>query len=616
MHRLFSLIYYANNIFLRQKSFYILAFVIMFNYCMKKIFFFFVVILLLSSCNDDKNHDIYSPYFFEIRSLMTSDPREALNKIMEIDESEDSLRFKDPYFKNEFNILYAEASFKSSRKQPNKAEVAEATAFYDSLFNIYENDLNVSFQTARAHYYKAVGETEVDNIVESCEDYLTSLKIMKHKFKRKNLDYEKNRFIALIYTRLGTLYSDEYYFDIALDYYHNSYLFFKYINDTTSYLYSSARIGKSYQSINEIENAKFWYKNTISEASEKNHVYSDYAKRGLAQICFDGGETDTSVNIIKELINMSDDNDKYAYEYTMAEMYLDLCQYDSALFYAKESFLHGNKSTKLISANMIYEIYKSLAEADMDESDFMNNKKHPANRDNTDIKIQIASLYDEYKSDEDKNARYLTAIVSIVIALLVITFSFIRTMNVTKKSHQETLDKKDEIIKNNEWRISLIEGKIRSSNEELRQKEEIIKKQKSEIDDIKSRINSGNSADLEKYYNSDICIEVIRRVQELNNKNLKATELEPLSNNELILVLQSANLYLDNYINRLGNKYPDLKKDDLYCICLLLLNIDKSYLQYFLGKNQSSIWRRLDKIRKIMNIDINESFTINFIKEI
>ena len=54
---------------------------------------------------------------------------------------------------------------------------------------------------------------------------------------------------------------------------------------------------------------------------------------------------DTSVNIIKELIYMSDDNDKYTYEYTMAEMYLDLYQYDSDLYYAKESFLHGNKYT-------------------------------------------------------------------------------------------------------------------------------------------------------------------------------------------------------------------------------------------------------------------------------
>lgn len=568
---------------------------------MKKMFMFLVCILLLLSCNKDSDNNIISAYFEETRNLMMVNPREALDFLLNINDSIESLQ-QDPYLKNEFNILLAEAHFKNGYKQPNKNRVEESTCFYDSLFNIYEKNINVSYQTARAHYYKAVGEMEDDNVVESCEDYLTSLKIMKNKFKKKELDYEKNRFIALIYTRLGTLYSDEYYFDIALDYYHNSYIFFKYINDTTSYLYSSARIGKSYQSINEYENARFWYKNTITEASEKNHVYSDYAKRGLAQIYFKDGETDTSINIIKEMISMSDNDDKYAYEYTMAEMYLELNNYDSALYYAKASFMHGNKSTKLISANMIYEIYKSLAEADMDESDFMNNKKHPESRDNTDIKIQIASLYDAYKSETSRNARYLVVIVSIIVVLFVITFTFLRIIKKTNEFHLESIEKKDVIIKNNELLISL--------------KEEIIKKQEDEIADIKNQINNENTSDLEKYYNSDICIEITKRVQELNTKNLKASELTPLSRNELILLLQSANIHLNNYINRVSTKYPELKKDDFYCICLLLLNVDKSYLQYFLDKNQSSIWRRLDKIRKIMNINMNESFTISFIKEI
>lgn len=564
-------------------------------------FMFLVCILLLLSCNKDSDNNIISAYFEETRNLMMVNSREALDFLLNINDSIESLQ-QDPYLKNEFNILLAEAHFKNGYKQPNKNRVEESTCFYDSLFNIYEKNINVSYQTARAHYYKAVGEMEDDNVVESCEDYLTSLKIMKNKFKKKELDYEKNRFIALIYTHLGTLYSDEYYFDIALDYYHNSYIFFKYINDTTSYLYSSARIGKSYQSINEYENARFWYKNTITEASEKNHVYSDYAKRGLAQIYFKDGETDTSINIIKEMISMSDNDDKYAYEYTMAEMYLELNNYDSALYYAKASFMHGNKSTKLISANMIYEIYKSLAEADMDESDFMNNKKHPKSRDNTDIKIQIASLYDAYKSETSRNARYLVVIVSIIVVLFVITFTFLRIIKKTNEFHQESIEKKDVIIKNNELLISL--------------KEEIIKKQEDEIADIKNQINNENTSDLEKYYDSDICIEITKRVQELNTKNLKASELIPLSRNELILLLQSANIHLNNYINRVSTKYPELKKDDFYCICLLLLNVDKSYLQYFLDKNQSSIWRRLDKIRKIMNINMNESFTISFIKEI
>lgn len=582
---------------------------------MKKIFTIAILLLIiLTSCSEKKHNNVFSHKFEMTRQQLTNKVDSALISLLNIKDSINTY-YKDPYLVNEYHILFAEAQFKNQYKQSNDKDVEQATKFYDSLFNIYKKDKDLSFQTARAHYYKAVGEMEEDNIVESCEDYLTSLKIMKNCFKSKDLDYEKNRFIALIYTRLGTLYSDEYYFDIALDYYHNSYLFFKYISDTTSYLYSSARIGKSYQSINEMENAKFWYKNTISEASEKNHVYSDYAKRGLAQIYFDGGEVDASVNIVKELIDITDDDDKYAYEHTMAEMYLKLNQHDSALYYAKQSFLHGNKSTKLVSAKMIYEIYKSLANADMDESSFMDNKVHPKGRDNTDIKIHMASLYDEYKSDSTKIRRYITIIISSLIFIVVLTLSFLRIINITKRIHQETLDKKDEIIKDNEWRLSLIEGKIKSSNEELRQKDEIIKNQETEIANIKSKIDSQNKADLEAYYNSDICVEIFKRIKELETRNLKASELTALNGNELVLLLRSADYNLNNFITRLSNKYPELKKDDFYCICLIILNIDKSFIQYFLNKNQSSIWRRFDKIRKIMDIGMNESLIISFIKE-
>ncbi len=583
---------------------------------MKKTFTIFILLLIiLTSCTKTHKTNVFSTKFEKTRHFLTNKVDSALYLLLNIKDSINTY-YKDPYLINEYHILYAEAQFKNQIKQENNYEVAQATKFYDSLFNIYKKDKNLSFQTARAHYYKAVGESEKDHIVESCEDYLTSLKIMKNRFNAKDLNYEKNRFIALIYTRLGTLYSNEYYFDIALDYYHNSYFFFKYIGDTTSYLYSSARIGKSYQSINEMENAKFWYKNTISEASEKNYVYSDYAKRGLAQIYFDDGDIDTSINIVKNLINVSDENEKYAYEHTMAGMYLELNQLDSALHYAKQSFLHGNKSTKLISAKMIYEIYKTMAESSFDESYFMDNKVQPKGRDNTEIKIQIASLYNEYKSEATKTKKYITAIFSIVIILVIITIIFISAMSKTKKNHQKTLDKKNEIIKDNEWKLSLIEGKIKSSNEELRQKEEIIKNQKSEIANIKSKIDNLNKASLEAYYNSDICIEIFKRIKELDTHNLKSSELSTLNGNELVLLLHSADTNLNNFIGRLSNKYPDLKKDDFYCICLLLLNIDKSFLQYLLGKNQSSIWRRLDKVCKIMNIEMNESLIISLIKEI
>ena len=100
-------------------------------------------------------------------------------------------------------------------------------------------------------------------------------------------------------------------------------------------------------------------------------------------------------------------------------------------------------------------------------------------------------------------------------------------------------------------------------------KEEIIKSQETEIANIKSKIDSQNKADLEAYYNSDICVEIFKRIKELETRNLKASELIPLNGNELILLLRSADSNLNNFITRLSNKYPVLKKDDFYCITWL-----------------------------------------------
>ena len=95
--------------------------------------------------------------------------------------------------------------------------------------------LSVDFICAKAHYYHAVGLTEKDDIVGACEHYLIALEIMEeddvikrlrdtktHRRKAKincNLnkdDYEKIRFVALIYTRLGQLFYNENYCDLAI----------------------------------------------------------------------------------------------------------------------------------------------------------------------------------------------------------------------------------------------------------------------------------------------------------------------------------------------------------------------------------------------------------------
>ena len=79
---------------------------------------------------------------------------------------------------------------------------------------------------------------------------------------------------------------------------------------------------------------------------------------------------------------------------------------------------------------MIYEIYKSMAESSFDESNFMDNKIQPKGRDNTDIKIQIASLYDEYEINTKvlvikANIKNSIITIKLIINQLYITFSLL-----------------------------------------------------------------------------------------------------------------------------------------------------------------------------------------------
>ncbi|MBQ8222936.1 MAG: hypothetical protein IJZ87_06285 [Bacteroidales bacterium] len=50
-------------------------------------------------------------------------------------------------------------------------------------------------------------------------------------------------------------------------------------------------------------------------------------------------------------------------------------------------------------------------------------------------------------------------------------------------------------------------------------------------------------------------------------------------------------------------KYPELKKDDMHYLCLLLLRMDNYQISMLLNKNRKTIWDRIKNIRKRMNLD-------------
>jgi hypothetical protein len=151
----------------------------------------------------------------------------------------------------------------------------------------------------------------------------------------------------------------------------------------------------------------------------------------------------------------------------------------------------------------------------------------------------------------------------------------------------------------------LTEGKIKSKNAELIKKDEQIKSQQLEITELQRKL--GNRIDnLNGYYQSEICAKILNEIRELSKSKKITSELKPLSPEEFVILLQSANIHLNNFFKNISNRYTCLKKEDLYYICLMILNLNDKQISALFGLSYDAIRKRKNKIIAIFEVNSKE----------
>ncbi|MBQ8222287.1 MAG: hypothetical protein IJZ87_02905, partial [Bacteroidales bacterium] len=75
--------------------------------------------------------------------------------------------------------------------------------------------------------------------------------------------------------------------------------------------------------------------------------------------------------------------------------------------------------------------------------------------------------------------------------------------------------------------------------------------------------------------------------------------------------MKSADMHLNNISTRLCEQFPTLNTNDLYTICLIILNVEKNKFPYLLGRDRKTIYDRFSKIRKLMNVDAKQDLFIH-----
>ena len=132
-----------------------------------------------------------------VDTLMQLQPDSALALLL--DQPRD-----DPYYQ----LLLSEALYKNDFAQANRDALQAAMAYYDSIGD--------PFLAARCHYMNGVGYYEMDSVIPACEQYLKALEIMETGFEEKDLVGYKAKFMALTYTHLCDLFSDQYLHEQAI----------------------------------------------------------------------------------------------------------------------------------------------------------------------------------------------------------------------------------------------------------------------------------------------------------------------------------------------------------------------------------------------------------------
>ena len=536
--------------------------------------------------------------------------------------------------------------------------------------------VDIEYQRARAHYYHAVGLTERDDIVGACEHYFIALEIMESESenlktskseKRLKIsqffsfsdsqilnnpeDYEKNRFLSLVYTRLGELFYSENYCNLAISKYRKALKYVLLLGENRAVANTYKCLGNSYQLYDMPDSALYYYNMSIKTDSNLTNRLD--VEKSIAKILFNKGEKDKAYILLKNNLNKLDNYiAKDSYYVTLGEMYYSDLIYDSATYFLKISSNSNNYSIKATSLGLLSTIHDSIGnQIEKAACDNILSKILLKSSNKTIHSSQLQSVYDEYKERKyereklEKNRKtYMTLLMFaffIVFTFVILLFLWYINKRRSKILMTTILDNENLIIRINEdikqketeiERLSednLNKGKviddyieniekttteINELKKDVNEKEirigellENIKAKDEQISNYKEQTVNAIKADINSYYEAEICEKILLEVKYKNTNKVKKITLNKLKPKEIVSLKYAANSTLNHLLNKITSNYRKIDNEDLICICLLLLDISITDISELMGKSYNAVWTRITKIKNTFKLDADSN---------
>ena len=559
------------------------------------------LMVLMVACLKPPTADrMASPELANIDTLMQSHPDSALTLLL--DKPMD-----DPYYQ----LLLSEALYKNDYAQANRAELLTAMAHFDSIDD--------SFLSARCHYMNGVGYYEMDSVVPACEEYMKAIQIMEEHYSEKELVGYKAKFMALTYTRLVDIFSDQYlheqaiYFGKqALHYYH------KYDAEPWHVAWVLDRIGMHFAMTELYDSANYYFDSSIIALHDTDNLtYRDVlAIKSL--VSYRTGEAPQKVQKqLQYLLYQAENRKEYlARCLHIGDIYYHEAIYDSAWKYLNIVFDDSlDTEAKKQAAEWLAEICKNQGK--YDELPKYANFLIPfatQNEDSSTVKSELTKSYgtfiqqrqDRLNKQAIRQRMRLVTVPFIGLLLALFVFGYLYRKNKRKKTELEKQFEAERLA--HVLKQKALSGRLRRSNENLQELKEKVKQQSVyEKNENKTEV---------PFAKEPICTHILNLCNDENlfiKTNISVSEYSniALTDEQKAQLKQVAIKHYGDLFQWLKTNYPSLKEKDFSYLYLCLLGLNNTQIAALTQLSYRTVWEREKRLQHLFNSNEKIAVALN-----
>lgn len=499
-------------------------------------------------------------------------PEAALNILISVSDTVDEQGLSKPDY-YEYQILIAEALYKNDFSQTNDSAIVESVRFYDSLANIYPKNVDVLFQKSRAHYYKAVGESENNDIKNACAEYLIALKTI-NQIKENNRTFNIDYFNGLIYNRLASIYyyNDAFNLSISLDKMANEC--FAKSNSIHPIAYNYLCIAKMLSTMDLYDEEENYLNMADSLISNVLKIEDNQLKRKILMerallASYRDNDNKKALELARQYMSKADGEEERILGHTqLGEIFYKDCQYDSALYYFEKDFSR-NHYTMLHCGNRIIEICKIIG----DNEKAAYYAPYLAEETNKELelaplKAELVAMYEQYEADKHKaeiRQLWINILLILVLLFIALVVVFYMISLFQKKKHIDEISRKDSYI-------GTLNSKIKKATTDER------------LRNIKTD-------------------ELYKKLYSVTQMHIKSSVKYPelvMTDEERMHLTELFDKEFDGALRTVIMKNSRLKKSDELLFCLYMLSLDDKHIAAVTGASYHNVFMRSRKCLEIL----------------